>query len=184
MIQSSEVKIEETEGMQRPQYNGGFNLMKFEKIISKEIDSIMEELEGKHDKYAKKAKPIKIEDIAGEQLAKTLEYYHKHIFKTTQGNYFVQKTADENFLTSMSAKTFNEVYGQTMKEFHPHLLKRDTIRYEVDIYDDNFTLDKVGKRINLAQPFNFEFNDEPLIEEEQELMEFFLNEFILKVIWG
>lgn len=162
----------------------GFNLMKFEKIISNEIDSIMEEMEGKQreDKYTKKGKPIKIEDIAGEKLVKTLEYYHKHVFKTTQGNYFVQKTADDKFITPMSAKTFNEVYGQTMKEFHPHLLKRDTVRYEVDIYDENFTIDKKGKRINLSQPFNFEFTSEPTLTEENELIDYIFDEFIFKVI--
>ena len=82
----------------------------------------------------------------------------------------------------MSAKTFNEVYGQTIKEFHPHILKQDTTRYEVDIYDENFTIDKKNKKINLALAFNFAFTDSPLIEEEEEQIKYLLDEFLFKVI--
>ena len=160
----------------------GFNLEKFEKIITAEIDTAFKEFEEHKSAYAQKGKSLKTEDIPKSKLTKTLKYYHDHVFKTTQGNYFIQKTDDENKITPMSSKSFMEVYGQTMKEFHPHLLKQDTTRYEVDIYDENFTIDKKKRRVNLAMSFNFSFNDEPLIKEEEEQLDFLMDEFIYKVI--
>jgi hypothetical protein len=171
----------------------GFKLETFEKIISKEMREIMtkrreEKLEQiKNDldndvEYKKKPKKQQGEEIDSKELKKTLKYYHDHVFKTVQGNYFIQQTEDPKKLTSMSCKAFNDVYGQTIKEFHPNLLKKDVVRYEVDIYDRNFIIDKENKKINLATPFNFEFTEEPLIEEEKDLLNFLLDEFVFKVI--
>jgi hypothetical protein len=169
----------------------GFNLEKFQKIITAEIDAALKDFDDQQaskktdvegGRYVPKAKALKVENIPKSKLQKTLKYYHDHVFKTTQGNYFVQKTEEKNKVTAMSAKTFNDVYGQTIKEFHPHLLKQDTIRYEVDIYDENFTVDRTGKRINLAMSFNFSFTDEPLIKEEEEQLKYLMDEFIFKVI--
>ena len=166
----------------------GFNLEKFSKIIKKEISEILMKMNDDSKKdikagnYNKKTKEAKAEDIKRDDLKKTLKYYHENVFKTTQGSYFVQKTDDTKVLTAMSTKTFNDVYGQTIKEFHPHILKQDTTRYEVDIYDENFTVDKESKRINLALAFNFAFTDGPLIEEEEEQIKYLLDEFVFKVI--
>lgn len=166
----------------------GFNLEKFKEIITSEIDELYDQYEkertekNNEGKYNKKTKEFKVSEIPKEKLKKTLKYYHDHVFKTIQGNYFVQLTEDKNKVSPMSAKTFNEVFGQTIKEFHPNLLKQDTIRYEVDIYDDNFTVDRKNKRINLAMSFNYTFTESPLIEEEKEQLNYLLDEFVFKVI--
>ena len=152
--------------------NQGFNLVTFEKVFTQEFKNLPEQLQS-----------MPLNKIEGRCFPNTLKYYHDHVFKTTKGNYFVQTGNDKNVVTAFSAKTWDVVYSQTIKEFCPNLLKKDTTRYEVDIYDDNFTVCKTSRQINVARAFNFSFDDSmKIIEEEQAMLNELLEEYLLKVI--
>ena len=151
--------------------NQGFNLEKFAKVFKSEYEELPDQL-----------KSMKLHNLEGSNFKKTLKYYHDKVYKTIKGNYFVQVDGEPFKVEAMSSKTWNEVYGNTIKEFCPNLLKKDTVRYSVDIYDEHFTVCKESKRINVARPFNYAKNEMELIEEEQELLNELLDEFIFKVI--
>lgn len=146
-----------------------FQLEKFVEIFESEMKSLsLETLK----------KGIKGIDV--DSLPKTRKYLDKNIFRTTRGAFYVTDGGDK--MVTMSEKTFETVYGKTIKEYHPNLLKKNPIRYEADIFDEDFVICHETKRINIAHPFNFKHEEIELIEDEKELYKYLLDEFVLKVI--
>lgn len=172
-----------------------FKLEKFEEIYNGELKAFRASAEKDHEKRVElqeelgmsiktKFKMPKADDIPRDKFKKTLKYYHSNVFKTVQGNYFLK--GKDGKVIPMGSKTFADVYGQTIKEFNSQLLKKDTTRYEVDIYDEDFVLDTEGKRINLAVPANFKYDPEydldDLTAKAKKRMDYVLDEFVLKTI--
>lgn len=111
---------------------------------------------------------------------KTVKYLDDHIYRTFEGSYFVADGEDK--LKQMSEKTFDSVFGKTIKEYNQNLMKHNIIRYACEIYDEDFAICHKTRRINLAHPFNFKNVEIELIQEEKELYDYLMDEFIYKVI--
>ena len=146
-----------------------FQLEKFGKIFDEEFSSLPEQV-----------RKMSMKQIEMSNFPKSKKYVDEHVFKTEKGSYFV-KMGEDKFIP-YSENGFESTFGKTIRDYHPNFFKKNTVRYETEIYDEDFMICHKTRRINLANPFNFKLEDVELIAEEKELYDFLMEEYLLKVI--
>lgn len=190
-------KNQEYSMMERQEYNY-FSLETFKNLVDQEkkfieqkneLDELHKNLTNAKSPSIKEALQKRIDEIAVSQVNVKFvvdDYLKNTIFQTTNGLIYMHvlnRDTDEIELISMSLSSFEKNYLSTMKTFNKSVLKSNTIRYDVGIYDRDFVVDKTKYLINIASPFNFSFKElkKDVMDKNKKDFDFVIN-FIKDII--
>ena len=126
-----------------------FSLERFEELYNNELAKSLKkerEIEDSDDNHT----PRTLKDISESLAMKSgaRDCILDNIYFSIDGKtIFVQH---ENKLSEYDYISFENYAGRTIKEFNKSILKKIVTRYTADVFNEDFIVDKVGHRINLA----------------------------------